>query len=121
MDGASNYVISKTRMSFLLYEHALKTYVDNVVVVPTDADSLKKYKVEMVKAKRMILNGVKENVVCHIASRGTSKEMWDVLSTMYQGSSDQQNMYLEKKIEICSNAKGGACGSIPHKASGDPR
>lgn len=42
LDGASNYVIRKVRMSFLLDEHALKTYVDNVVVLPEDADPLKK-------------------------------------------------------------------------------
>ena len=54
LDGASNYVIWKARMSFLLDEHALKTYVDSVVVELVDADLLKKYKVEMAKAKRMM-------------------------------------------------------------------
>jgi len=32
-----------------------RTYVDSVVVVPVDKDPLKKYRAEMVKAKRMIL------------------------------------------------------------------
>ena len=41
LDGASNYVIWKARMSFLLEEHALKTYVDSVIVVPADANPLK--------------------------------------------------------------------------------
>lgn len=43
LDRASNYVIWKARMPFLLDEHALKIYVDNVVAMPTDEDSLKKY------------------------------------------------------------------------------
>jgi len=34
LDGASNYVIWKARMSFLLDEHGLKAYINNVVVVP---------------------------------------------------------------------------------------
>lgn len=70
-------------MSFLLDEHSLKTYVDNVMDVPADANPLKKY-----KAERMILNEVKNHVVCHIASKGTAKEVWDVFSTLYQGSSE---------------------------------
>lgn len=44
LDGASNYVIWKARISFLLDEHDLKACVNNVVVIPADADSLKKYK-----------------------------------------------------------------------------
>jgi len=55
-------------MSFLLNEHALKTYVDNVVAKHADADPLKKYKAKMSKAKGMILDGVKDHVVCHVAS-----------------------------------------------------
>lgn len=75
-------------MSFLLDEHALKVDIDNVVVEPTDADPLKKYKIEMEKAKRMILDGVKDHAVCHVASKAIAKEMWDALSTLYQGSSE---------------------------------
>lgn len=44
LDGASNYVIWKARMSCLLDEHFLKVYVDSVVVEPADPDPLKKYK-----------------------------------------------------------------------------
>ncbi len=98
LDGASNYVIWKVRMHFLLDEHALETYVDSVVAVPADANPLKKYRAEMAKAKRMILDGVKDHVVCHVASRATAKEMWDALATLYQGSSEQRKMYLEQKL-----------------------
>jgi len=73
-------------MSFLLDEHALKTYVNSVVAEPVDADPLKKYKAEMAKAKTMTLDGVKDHVVCHVASRATAKEMWNALATLYQGS-----------------------------------
>ena len=93
-------------MSFLLDEHAIKTYVDNVVVVPTDTYSLKKYKAKMAKVKIMILDRVKDHVVYHIASKGTAKEMWDALSTLYQGSSEQRKMYLEQKLRTAQMQKG---------------
>ena len=54
-----------------------------MVVEPADVDPLKKYKSEMAKAKQMILNGVRDHVVCHIVGKGTTKEMWDALATLY--------------------------------------
>jgi len=71
LDGASNYVIWKGRMSSLLDEHFLKVYVDSVVVEPANLDPLKTYQGERAKAKQKILDGVKDHVVCHISSKGT--------------------------------------------------
>lgn len=56
------------------------------------------YKVEMAKAKRIILDGVKDNVVCQVASKGTAKEMWDALAELYQGSFEQRKMYFKQKL-----------------------
>ena len=63
LDGASNYVIWKARMSFLLDEYGLKAYIDVVVAVPSDADQQKKYKKEMARVKQLILDGVRDHIV----------------------------------------------------------
>ena len=60
----------------------------------------------MAKAKRMILDGVKGHMVCQVASRGTAKEMWDSLATLYQGSSKKRKMYLEQKLRSAQMQKG---------------
>lgn len=83
LEDASNFVIWKVRMLFLLDEYGLKAYVDNVVAVLQDADQLKEYKKEMGKAKRLILDGVRDHIVSHISSKGSSKEMWDALVQLY--------------------------------------
>lgn len=106
LDGSSNYVIWKARISCLLDEHDLKMYVNSVVVVLGDADPLKKYKAQMAKAKRLILDGLRDHVVCHIADKGMTKEMWDALATLYQGSSEQRKMYLEEKLRSTRMEKG---------------
>lgn len=98
LDGASNYVIWKAKISCLLDEHDLKAYVDSVVVEIADADPLKKYKVEIVQPKQLILDKVKDHVVCHIVGKWIAKEMWDALAKLYQGSSEQRKMYLEEKM-----------------------
>jgi len=106
LDGAYNYVIWKERMSFLLDEHFLRIYVDNVVAEPADPDPLKKYKGEMEKNKRMILEGVKDHIVCQITDKETTKEMWYALLMLYQGSSEQRKMYLEKNMRSMQMQKG---------------
>jgi len=83
LDGASNYVIWKARMSFLLDEYGLKPYIDAVVSIPTDANQFNEYQKEMEMEKRMILDSVQDHIVSHIAGQGTTKEMWDTLSTLY--------------------------------------
>ena len=78
----------------LLDERDLKAFIENVVVVPIDANPLKACKKNMAKAKWLILDRVRDHVVCHIASKWTAKKMWDALATLYQGSSEQRKMYL---------------------------
>ena len=43
----------------------------------------KKYEDAMAKAKCIILDGVKDHVVQHIAEKNMAKEMWDTLTTLY--------------------------------------
>ena len=52
----------------------------------------------MVRAKRLILDGAQDHVLSHIEAKGTTKEMWETLSTLYQGKSEQRKMYLEEKL-----------------------
>lgn len=80
LEGSSNFVIWKARMSFLLDVYGLKTYVDNVVTVPQNANQLKEYRKEMAKAKWLILDGVRDYIVSHISDKGTAKKMWDALN-----------------------------------------
>lgn len=74
-------------MSFLLDEYGLKPFIDVVVAIPIDAYQLKEYKKEMVWVKRLILDGVRDHIVSHIASKRTGREMRETLTTLYQGSS----------------------------------
>lgn len=77
-----------------------------MVVVPTNLDQHKAYKKEMAKAKRLILDGVRDHVVSHIAGKDTVEQMWDALATLYQGSSEQRQMYLEEKLRCTRMQKG---------------
>ena len=52
----------------------------------------------MAKAKRLILDGVRDHIVSHISAKGIAKEMLDALTTLYEGSSKQRKIFLEEKM-----------------------
>ena len=76
-------MIWKARITCLLDEYDLKLFMTSMVAVPTDPDPLKKYTADMAKAKRLLLDGVKDHIVSHIASKDTTRQMWEALATLY--------------------------------------
>eukprot|EP00253_Pinus_taeda_P002906 PITA_02906 len=83
LDRASNYVIWKIRILVVLEEYDLEAYVKSVVVIPVNNDQKKKYK-----------------------GKDTTQEMWEALSSLYEGSSEQWKMYLEQKLQRILMQKG---------------
>ena len=57
----------------VLDEHRIKYHALNMIVVPVDGDPLKKYEEAQVKAKHMIMDGVKDHVIPHISKKNTSR------------------------------------------------
>ena len=77
-----------------------------MVVVPVDANPLMKYEEAQAKAKCMILDEVKDHVVPHIAKKETAREMWETLTTFYQGTSVEWKMLLENQLRQYQMQKG---------------
>lgn len=77
-----------------------------VVAVLVDVNAVEKYEEAKAKAKCMILDRVKDHVIPHIAEKTIAKEMWDTLTTLYQGSSVQRKMLLENQLRSYQMQKG---------------
>ena len=99
LDGASNFGVWKARLSLLLEENGIKDYATIGVVVPTDATQLATYKKEDAKARRIILDGVKDHIVPHISELDTTKKMWDVILNLYQNATTNRKMILREKLK----------------------
>jgi len=85
LDGASNFVIWKARILAVLDRHRIKVFCLRTMAIPVNPTKNEKYENAMVRAKCMILDGVKDHVIPHIAEKNTAKEMWDTLKTLYVG------------------------------------
>ena len=75
LDGASNFVIWKARILFVLDRHHIKTFTLRTMTIPADPADNEKYEDAMAKSKCIILDGVKDHVVPHISEKDTTNEM----------------------------------------------
>jgi hypothetical protein len=99
LDGISNYLPWKFRMSVVLKENKIWNYVNYVVVDPTtDPVALDLHEVKEAKAQRIILDGVKDHLIPHWAKKTTTKEMWDALKNLFEGKNENRKMALKAKL-----------------------
>ena len=68
-------------------------------VPPTNLTQLAAHKKKDVKARRIILDGVKDHIVPHILELDTAKKMWDVILNLYQNATTNRKMILREKLK----------------------
>ena len=81
-------------------EYGLKDHAEKTLVVPIDANPLKKYEENQARTKRLIIDGVKDHIIPHVIGKNTTHDMWSVLEVMYQGGSMQRRMLLENQMRM---------------------
>ena len=69
LDEASNFVVWKAKILSVLDRNHLKHFALKMIVIPVDPFENNKYEEAMARAKSIILDGVKDHVVPHLAER----------------------------------------------------
>ena len=95
MDGLSNFAMWKARILIVLEAYHLRDHAEQILATPTNADLLRKHNEAVGHAKRLIMDGVKDHVVPHIAEKKTANEMWKALTSLNEGKFVQRKMLLE--------------------------
>ena len=98
LKGASNFNAWKDRVPNILEESDVNDLVTRVVEEPTTAQGRATFKKKQAKAKRVIFDSVKDNLMPVIAPLGTSKECFDALANLYEKKTPTQRRALKKKI-----------------------
>ena len=107
LEGVSNYLQWKVRISAVLRENKLWPHVSTVVTVPaSDPIALDLYEVKEARVQRIILDGVKDHLIPHLAERPTTKEMWDTLKGLYEAKNENRIMALKDKLHATKMVKG---------------
>jgi hypothetical protein len=107
LDGISNYLQWKVRMSAILREKKIWSFVSTIIVValedPIDLDF---HEVNEAKDQRIILDGVKDYLIPHLDEKKTTKGMWDALKNLYKVKNENQKMALKDKMHDTKMGKG---------------
>jgi hypothetical protein len=62
-------------------------------------NSLAAFNKKNVKAKRTILDTIKDHVIPHVAGKTNVFEMWASLTKLYQSSNENRKMVLREKLK----------------------
>ena len=106
LDGLSNFSIWKARILIVLEAYNLRDHVEQTLATLTDPNLLRKHKEVVGHAKWLIMDGIKDHIVPHIAEKKTANEMWKALTSQYEGKSVQRKMLLETQMRSFMMTKG---------------
>ena len=83
LDGASNFAVWKARILSVLDRNCVKHFIMRTIAIPIDPTDNDRYEEAMARAKSIILDGVKDHVVPHIAEKDMTNAMWEALTKLY--------------------------------------
>jgi hypothetical protein len=99
-------------MEALLEDNGLKEFIDKDVPKPDVADTanLDAWKKKVAKARRILLEGVRDHIVSNLHGKATPYEMWKTLTYLFQNNNDHRKLALKDKLRKIKMEKGD---SIP--------
>jgi hypothetical protein len=100
LEGVTKFQAWKARIILLLEENDLKEYVEVVVSDPIDPRELVVHKKKEVKAKRVLLESVKDHLILHISEKKSAKEMYDTLVSLYQNKNTCRLLHLKHQVQV---------------------
>ena len=66
---------------------------------PEEAEAKAKHKKDMIIAKRIIADSIKDNLIPQVSSMETPKEMFNALSSLFEGRSINRKMTLRNQLK----------------------
>ena len=99
IEGAGNFQAWKYRISLVLEENELDSYISEEVLVPEGDEAKDLHKKNLVKAKRIIVDSIKDHLIPQLSSLKTPKEMFDSLTKIFEGKNINRKMNLRNQLK----------------------
>ena len=99
LDGKSNFSAWKERIISVFDEADVWDIVEKTMAIPIDGTQLATFKRKNAKAKRLILDGIKDHVIPHVTGKDHAFDMWIALNNLYQSSNENRKMVLKDKLK----------------------
>jgi len=87
-------------------EYGLNKFAEKTIAFHTDAQQAEAHNKNDAKARRIILDGVKDHIVPHLSGFDTIRKMLEAIIKLYQNSNMNINMVLKEKLINTKMGKG---------------
>lgn len=104
-DRHMNFSAWKKRIKCVFEESEVWDIVEKQPTITTNATPLAKCKKLNARAKRLILDGVRDHIIPHVRGKDYAYEMWASLISIYQSSNENKNMVLREKLKAIKMKK----------------
>ena len=95
-------------MEVVLEDNGLKEFIDHEIPKPpvSDAKDLAEWKRCVVKARRIIMEGVRDHIVSSLHNKDTPYAMWKAVMDLLQNCNDHRKLALKDKRRKIKMEKG---------------
>jgi hypothetical protein len=104
LEGVENFCSWKYMISLIIEENDLAKFIKENVLEPKEDAAKAKYNKDMVRAKR--IDSIEDHFIPQVFSKNNTKEMFDVLTRMYEGNKINQKMNLRTQLNNTKTQKG---------------
>ena len=98
IEGADNFRAWKYRISLVLEENELDSYISAEVPVPEGDEANTVHKKKLVMEKRIIVDSIKDHLIPQVSSLKTPKAMFYSLSKLFEGENINQKMNMRNQL-----------------------
>lgn len=99
LEGVDNFRAWKYRIMLILEENDLDKYVEEEVQASKEEEAKAKHKKEMIRAKRIIADSLKDHLIPQVSTLKTPKSMFDALTRLFEGKNINRKMTLRSQLK----------------------
>ena len=99
IEGDDNFQAWKYRISLVLEENELESYINEEVPVLEGDEANALHKKNLVMEKRMIVDSIKDHLIPQLSSLKTPKAMFDALTKLFEGKNINRKMTLRNQLK----------------------
>jgi len=100
LDGASNFLSWKERVTLALKEDDIWQLVDKSFTPAIDPTTLYSHHKKEIKEERVLLYSVKDHLIPHLNEKNMTREMFDALVSLFQRKNMNRKMVLRNKLKL---------------------
>ena len=99
IEGSNNFRAWKYRISLVLEENELESYISEEVLVPEGDEAKALHKKKLVMVKRIIADSIKDHLIPQVSSLKTPKAMFDAITKLFEGKNINRKMTLRNQLK----------------------